>query len=229
MLDIDRRRALFAASGMGLASITGQALIPTKRLSDLRGPIQLETNIPHQFADWRIDPSMNGGLVNPQSQTLLKKLYTDILERTYINAQNKRIMLSVAYGGDQSDPSVQLHYPELCYPAQGFKVLTERRDEINLSQGQHIIVKRLETNYAGQRPEAVTYWTMMGDVQSLGLFAKRLAELHHGLRGEIVDGTLIRVSSINQDSAAAFALQDRFITDLVAAMPPEFRHRMTGF
>ena len=43
------------------------------------------------------------------------------------------------------------------------------------------------------------------------------------------DGVLIRVSSINTDSAAAFALQDRFITDLVAALAPPFRHRLTGF
>ena len=28
-------------------------------------------------------------------------------------------MLSVAYGMDQADDDVQLHYPEVCYPAQG--------------------------------------------------------------------------------------------------------------
>lgn len=228
MSDVDRRRAWQAAAAMGLAALTGQALVPTKRLSDLRGPIELKRNTPLRFADWRLDDSASGGLVNPQTQALLDRLYTEVLERTYVNSKGQRIMLSMAYGADQSDPSVQLHYPEICYPAQGFKVERMHEAWVALSLGR-LHVKRVETQYASQRFEPVTYWTMMGDMQSLDLFAKRMAEMRHGLRGEIVDGVLIRVSSINTDSAAAFALQDRFIADLVAALAPAFRHRLTGF
>jgi EpsI family protein len=228
MIDLERRRAWLAAAAMGLAAIGGQALVPTQRLSELRGPIELKRNTPLSFADWRLDTAAAGVLVNPQTQALLDRLYTEILERTYVNAKGQRIMLSMAYGADQSDPSVQLHYPEVCYPAQGFKVERMHEATIALTLGR-LQVKRVETQYANQRFEPVTYWTMMGDMQSLDLFAKRLAELRHGLRGEIVDGVLIRVSSINTDSAAAFALQDRFIADLVAALAPAFRHRLTGF
>ncbi len=228
MSDLERRRAWLAAAAMGLAAVGGQALVPTKRLSELRGPIELKRNTPLSFGDWRVDTAAAGVLVNPQTQALLDRLYTEILERTYVNSKGQRIMLSMAYGADQSDPSVQLHYPEVCYPAQGFKVERMHEGWIALPPGR-LHVKRVETQYANQRFEPVTYWTMMGDMQSLDLFAKRLAELRHGLRGEIVDGVLIRVSSINTDSAAAFALQDRFITDLVAALAPPFRHRLTGF
>ena len=57
---------------------------------------------------------------------------------------------------------------------------------------------------------------------------KRLAEIRHGLRGEIVDGMLVRVSSINIDTAAAFALQDQFIRDLLASLTPAARHRLAA-
>jgi EpsI family protein len=227
MIDLERRRALSAAAAMGVAAVGGQALVPTKKLSELRGPIQLDQNIPKRFADWRVDPYAHAVVTNPQTQALLDKIYTATLDRTYMNARGQRVMLAVAYGADQSDPSVQLHYPEICYPAQGFKVEKIVESWIGLPQGR-LNVKRVETHYANQRFEPVTYWTMMGDVQSLGLFAKRLAELRHGLRGEIVDGVLIRVSSLDTDSPAAFALQDRFILDLVASLSPTFRHRLTG-
>lgn len=40
-------------------------------------------------------------VVNPQTQELLDKLYSQILTRTYVNAKGYRIMLSLAYGSDQ--------------------------------------------------------------------------------------------------------------------------------
>lgn len=223
-----RRRALVAASLMGLASLGAQALIPTRRLADLRGPVRLEDTIPKQFGEWRMDPNARGAVVsNPQTDALLQRLYTEILERTYVNNRGERVMLSIAYGADQSHPSVQLHYPEVCYPAQGFKVEAQRLERLGMPLGS-LNIKRLETNYAGQRPEPVTYWTMVGDLQSLDTWSRRLAEIRHGLRGEIVDGVLMRVSSIHPDAAQAFKLQDRFITAMVAAMDPVTRKRLTG-
>jgi EpsI family protein len=227
MPDIERRRALLAAGLMGLAAAVGQALVPTRHLAQIRGAIRLDGNVPRKFADWEVDESARGAIINPQTEALLQRLYTEILERTYVNTKGQKVMLSIAYGADQSDPSVQLHYPEICYPAQGFKVQSQREDTLRLPLGT-IAVRRLETNYAGQRPEPVTYWTMMGDLQSLGGFDKRWAEIRHGLRGEIVDGVLMRVSTIDADSQAAFQLQDRFVADLLSALPASTRHRLSG-
>jgi EpsI family protein len=221
------RRAALAATCMALAAAAGQAMVPTRRMADLRGAFKLDDLVPRRFADWSIDPYAQGGLVNPQTEALLKRTYSQMLERTYVNGAGKRIMLSIAYGDDQSDASVQLHYPEVCYPAQGFAVRSSRRDAVSVAAGR-IEVRRLETEMARVRAEPVTYWTMIGDQQSLGGWEHKWAEIRHGLHGEIVDGLLFRVSSIGLDTAAAFALQDGFIRDLVTAMTPAARRFFTG-
>jgi len=69
---------------------------------------------------------------------------------------------------------------------------------------------------------------VIGDQQSLGGWDRKRAEISHGLRGEIVDGLLFRVSSIDRNSKAAFELQDAFIQGIVAAMTPAARLQLAG-
>ena len=57
--------------------------------------------------------------MDPGQKALLDRLYEQQLSRTYENAQGYRIMLSIAYGGNQRD-ELELHKPEVCYVAQGF-------------------------------------------------------------------------------------------------------------
>jgi EpsI family protein len=228
MFDVERRRAVTAGILMGMAAVGGHVLIPTQRLATLRGRLNLATNIPAAFGVWQQDTRANAALVNPQTQALLDQLYSETLERTYVSPQGDRVMLSIAYGEDQSAPAVDLHYPEVCYPAQGFKVSKQWHDTLQIS-GNVLRVKRLTTNLAGQRPEPVTYWTMVGDLQSLNAWDKRVAMMRHGLRGEIVDGVLMRVSTVDPDTQHAFKVQDAFVTALIQAMAPPIRQRLTGF
>ncbi|MFZ2989212.1 exosortase C-terminal domain/associated protein EpsI, partial [Ideonella sp.] len=85
-----------------------------------------------------------------------------------------------------------------------------------------------QTVFAKTRHEPVTYWTMMGEHQSLGGWQKRLAELRHGLRGEIVDGLVFRVSSINPDQEAGFAVQDEFVQQIASSLVPSARFQLMG-
>ena len=90
-----------------------------------------------------------------------------------------------------------------------------------------IEVRRLNTNL-GKRVEPVTYWLTVGDQVIKNGFDKRLAEIRLGLTGQIPDGLLFRVSSIDPDSARAFALQQKFIADMMAAVPGEARRQLSG-
>ncbi|HEV8692456.1 MAG TPA: EpsI family protein [Ideonella sp.] len=221
------RRALLMAGLMAGVSALGTALIPTRRMADRRGPFTLADAVPLSFNGWVLDPHARGVLVNPQTEALLSRLYTETLERNYVRGPGERIMLSIAYGADQSDLSLQMHYPEVCYPAQGFQVSNRREDRLDLPFGR-LPVRRLETQFSTVRPEPVTYWTVVGDQLTLSVFDKRMAEIRHGLRGEIVDGMLVRVSSIGSDTAGAFALQDQFIRDLLASLRPADRMRLAA-
>ncbi len=221
------RRAVIAAVMMSAAAAAGQALVPTKRLAVLRGPFKLEELVPSTFANWRVDDRAVGGVVDPQTEAMLDKLYSQMLNRVYFDDAGRRIMLSIAYGADQADDDVQLHYPEVCYPAQGFRVKSNRTDQVVVPEGA-VRVRRLETQYGDSRYEPVTYWTIVGDQQSLGGWDRKVSEIRHGLRGEIVDGLLFRVSSIDRDSAAGFRAQDDFIRALVPAMTPAARRQLVG-
>ena len=48
------------------------------------------------------------------------------------------------------------------------------------------------------------------------------------MRGEIVDGLLFRVSSIDRDTKGAFSVQDGFIKAIVEAMTPRARLQLAG-
>jgi EpsI family protein len=70
------------------------------------------------------------------------------------------------------------------------------------------------------RTEPITYWMVIGERVTITGTETKLAQLSYGLRGQIPDGILMRVSSIDRDSAAAFELQQRFIAQLARAVPP---------
>lgn len=221
------RRAAIALVLMAAAAAGGQAMVPTKRMALLRGPFKLEDLVPRSFAGWRIDERSVGGVVDPQTEAMLNKLYSQLLNRVYVDDLGHRIMLSIAYGADQADDDVQLHYPEVCYPAQGFKINGNRLDQVETPQGA-IRVRRLQTQFGEARFEPVTYWTIVGDQQSLGGWDRKLSEIRHGLRGEIVDGLLFRVSNIDRNAAQGFEAQDGFVRDIVAAMSVQARIQLAG-
>ncbi len=221
------RRAAIAALLMAAAAAGSQAMVPTRRMALMRVDFRLDRLVPATFGNWQVDTHTVGGIVNPQTEAMLDRLYSQLLDRVYIDTAGHRIMLSIAYGDDQADDSVQLHYPEVCYPAQGFQLKGNRKDVIELNPGS-IRVRRLQTQFGETRFEPVTYWTIIGDQQSLGGWDRKVAEIGHGLKGEIVDGLLFRVSSIDRNTEEGFRSQDMFIRDIVAAMTPDARRQLVG-
>ena len=220
------RNATIATLIMALAAALAWLLTPTHRLAD-ENPIRLESMIPTTFGEWQVDTKVFAGVVNPQQTELINRLYSQTLSRTYVNARTgERVMLSIAYGEDQRD-GMQMHYPEVCYPAQGFLLVSSQRSTLSLD-GYSVPIKRLETTLGRHRHEPVTYWTTVGGRVVVGGFSKKLAELRYGLKQVIPDGLLFRVSTIGPDSKAGFDRQDRFIRDLVAVLPADARKQLTG-
>jgi EpsI family protein len=211
---------MLAASGLALA------LRPTQKIADQGPAINLETMIPRTFGDWREEQQYSAQIVDPQQQEMIDKIYTQTLSRTYVNNSGYRIMLAIAYGDDQRD-SLQTHYPEVCYPAQGFELLSRQSGNIASPNGS-IPIMQLMTSLEKRRVEPVTYWVMIGDVPITGGWKKKLAEMRYGLKGLIPDGLLFRVSSIDQDNQHAFEMHQSFVTDILSALPPPERKRISG-
>ena len=208
--------------GTSAASI---ALQPSRTASAKGTALSLETIVPREFGEWTELPNRVAEVVNPQTKELLDKLYSQLLSRSYVNKDGYRIMLSLAYGDDQRG-GLQAHRPEVCYPAQGFKLSKMEDGRLGTAFGD-IEVRRLNTAM-GERVEPVTYWLTVGNqVVQTGL-DKRIAQIRLGLTGQIPDGLLFRVSSIDADSPRAFAAQQKFVADLMAAVPAASRKQLSG-
>lgn len=210
---------------MVAASIFAYWAHPTVRVADQGEKLNLEKAIPTSFGQWQAQELPANLLVNPQQNELVKKIYAQVLSRTYINQNGTQIMLTIAYGEDQSD-GMALHYPEVCYPAQGFQIRHKFNDDLKV-MGAMIPVKRLVA-YQGHRNEPITYWTTMGSKVVRGGTQAKLEQIKYGIHGLIPDGLLFRVSSINTDAAQAFDEQNEFITSLVQSMTIENKKRIAG-
>jgi len=208
----------------GTSALTG-ALTPTQKVADARANFNLDTMIPKSFAGWTIDNSVVPLTPDPAQKELIAALYDQTLSRTYVNAQGQRVMLSIAYGGDQSK-QLQLHLPEVCYVAQGFDMLKDRRDELATGFGK-LPVKRLVARQ-NARNEPITYWVTIGDKAVMSGLDQKLQRFMYGLSGRIPDGMLVRVSTIEADEGNAYKVQDRFVKQMLGALDPQARSRLLG-
>ena len=163
------RIAIVIGALMIAASAGAIVARPDTKVADSEPPISLETMVPRQFGDWREEPQRVVRVINPETQELLDKLYSQVLSRIYINKQGYRVMLSLAYGSDQRG-SLQAHKPEVCYPAQGFTLRKQEASQLATPFGE-IPAQRLFTTL-GPRQEPVTYWFTVGDKAVAGKLQK---------------------------------------------------------
>jgi len=136
-------------------------------------------------------------------------------------------MLSIAHDnalcGAHELPSPR---PEMVYEAQGFKI--EALEDGALSTAFGDVNVRRPTTSKGSRHEPVTYWLKVADRIVFTDFGIRFVQLRLRLTGQIQDKLLFRVSSLDQASARAFKVQQQFVADMMAAVPPEARRRLSG-
>lgn len=207
------------------AGTLGPMAKPKTHLANQQQKIELDRVFPSSFGDWKLDTYQSAGIISPDVAALLQKLYAQTLSRTYIGPDGARIMLSVAYGGDQSD-ATRTHRPDVCYPAQGFQILSSSDNVVNLPAGL-LPVRRMVAQLGG-RVEPVTFWFTVGEYTAVSGQDQKIMQLKYGLQGIVPDGMLVRVSSIGNDEVAAFKLQAQFIADMKQAMDIKIQPRVFG-
>jgi EpsI family protein len=189
--------------------------------------------VPKSFQDWveintqlaPVDPTGDRDGVRDTNSP-----YDDVLMRAYANPRGDVILLALAYGREQHQ-EVKIHRPDLCYVAQGFKVIKRSRVTFpNEGDPQPATGERMLVQSIG-RVEAVSYWIRIGGMYASNAWRTRFYIFRHGLGGHEPDGILVRVSQIVSTPDAAlderYRLQEQFIADLVRAMPAESRRLLT--
>lgn len=214
-------RASAAMLAAMLSSIAlAQVLTPT--LQSAGAGESLAASVPLQFGEWRALPNAplqaelstaaDGGKTQDQP-------YDDVLMRTYVNEAGDQVMLAIAYARAQRQ-DVKLHLPDVCYPAQGYKVLELAPAFLSMAgngsalPGTHMLAS------GNGRLEAVTFWARIGDAYPQGGLAMRMKIFRDGLQGKVTDGMLVRSSMLVHSSAGAadaYAVQERFLNQLVSA------------
>lgn len=215
--------------GMALmagAWLLSQALIPHHYLADDLPPLVLEKAIPHSIGNWREEENVHQVVADPTVEETINKFYSQSVSRTYVDAEGNRVMLTVAYGKDQNSNSTAAHRPEFCYAAAGF--LVEKLPLGTLDLGKNTIqVARLVGRLA-ERTEPITYWVTLGETPSLPGLSRKIQQLKYGLRGDIADGFLIRVSTLGSSPQQEYTVHDKFLRDWRNATPDDLKKRFFG-
>jgi exosortase B len=214
------------ALSLALTSVLSAALVPKLQpVAIERASVPLEQLFPAQFGPWRLDPAA-AALIRPAfEQAKQLQTYDQVLERTYMDDAGRRVMLSVAYGRQQS-VGLQMHRPEVCYKAGGFKVQGLTHGELALG-GHELAVTRLMASMEG-RAEPITYWRLLGDDVVADETHFRLKQLAMGAVGTIPDGMLVRVSTIDDDAPSAYKLQAAFVQAMARSLNEAQRKRVLG-
>jgi EpsI family protein len=220
-------RTLALAAGMLAAAAAAAHWTPRQLYAkDEKPAVSLEELFPKQFGEWKLDPALVQQVVNPAVAAQLSQYYSDVLSRTYVNAQGYRIMLSLAYGADQSR-YMQVHKPEVCYTNQGFKISYSKPERVNIGYADVPLV-RLQADQNG-RQEPISYWIRTGDYLVAGWLQQNIARVKNGwIKGYVPDGLLVRASSIDNDKTQAYRIQDEFLKALAAASSPPAQAMLLG-
>lgn len=207
--------------------IAGFATLRLTPKDDHRVPLsaaKLEAMIPKQLDDWVVNDKANIILPAPEGG-VAKRIYSQTVARGYVNKDGKLLMLVIAYGSNQTD-SLQLHLPQTCYTAIGFLVSKPRH--VFLHAGNLIFpAVQLKTS-RDTRYEPVTYWTRVGDDIPNGTWERQKTKLRYGFSGKIPDGVLIRVSSIGENTGEEHALQESFISSMIAKSSADTQSFLLG-
>ncbi|GGP27883.1 exosortase-associated protein EpsI, B-type [Silvimonas amylolytica] len=198
---------------------------PHHLMADGRQGVELENTLPARIGEWQMVPGGDKAVISPDVQAALDKFYSQTLSRIYVNPQGYALMLSIAYGKQQTD-SLRLHNPEVCYAAQGF-ALSDRSNATVLNPSGPLPVKRVLAQ-AGPRIEPITYWITVGDIVANETTHRKWLQIEYGLKGQIPDGVLVRVSSIDADTGRAYAMQDSFIHAMNKTLSAEGLRMMMG-
>lgn len=219
-----QRRDVLLGGGMLAAAGAAFALTPRERLV-LMGDRKLDDIVPKRIGNWTETPS--SAFVLPKTEgSLSDRLYSQLLNRLYLSPDQLPMMVVMAYGAVQND-LLQLHRPEVCYTSVGFQITKSLRALVPLGAAAELPVREL-TATTESRIEPIVYWTRIGDDLPTDGQEQRSMKLRQQMQGVVADGILVRISTVEESTAATFAALRRFATAMVYALAPADRAVLIG-
>ncbi len=213
---LDRRKLLLGGA-FGAAAAVAALRQPYKNVDTL-GKRKLEDVIPKQIGEWSF--YTNSGLIVPPEDQLSNSLYAQLMTRAYVDQDKNTLMLLIAQSGAQTG-MLQVHRPEVCYPAAGFNLTPVSQREIATPAGS-FRANWLSASREGTT-EQIIYWTRIGNSIPLSWAEQRWAVARENLRQVVPDAVLVRISTYETSSAIAARTLESFVTSLLRSVPPSIQ------
>ena len=150
---------------------------------------------PDRVGNW-VSRKTSEVVLPPQDDS--NKLYENLETRVYEANGLPTIMLLVAYSSIQQN-DIQVHRPEVCYPASGFPIISER--SVDLRVANRTIAAKMIRAQRGAMVERIVYWVRVGDKFPIDWVGQRIAMATANLEGVVPDGVLVRISALEEPSA----------------------------
>ncbi len=214
-----------ACVAMLAAAALAYVMTPHRLMARTHDAFNIDAHVPRSFGEWAELPGLQA--IKPPPDGLEAEIYNQEVARAYVDKDGHAVMLMIAYGESQSD-RLQMHHPEVCYTAQGFRVTKPVTTEFNWSPtSRPIPLTSLIATREG-RTEPISYWMRIGYDVTNSNWARNALKLQYGLRGWIPDGALFRVSTLGVPVEQSMQVREKFIRDLLNAVPPDTRAFMIG-
>ena len=217
------RRALFAGALCVGGALVAQGLKPHKYVSLLQST-KLDDLVPRRFGAWSSEDVGDPLAINGPG-TLSSKLYNQLVTRAYSDGLGQPILMLLAHGERQSD-ELQLHRPEICYPAFGYALLENEPMAVPLGGQVGLPARRLLAK-SPSNEESVIYWTRLGEHFPVSFNEQRTARFRDTLAGVVPDGILCRFSTAD-NTAGAWPRLEQFVRTLLAATSAPGRRVLVG-
>ena len=220
------RRDLILGAACVLGAGAALALKPRRKVSLLPPGKKLADILPGSFGDWTSRDVSD--LYAPETPDSLEaRLYGETVGRFYSQrSTNIEIMMLIAHGDSQSN-ELQLHRPEVCYPAFGFSLVESHPIQLSIAKAVTLPGRRLIAR-STQQQQSVIYWTRLGEYFPVGVTEQRLERLNTAMHRYIPDGLLARFSVAGTDIAPAFQTLKSFISELVMRVASNQRVVLVG-
>ena len=135
---------LLACVAMLAAMLLAVVMTPHKLMARTHEVFNIDKRLPTQFGDWKPVEGLNVVAPAPPD-SLEREVYNQEASRGFVDSEGHIVMLMVAYGESQSD-RLQLHHPEVCYTAQGFRVSADE-----LVQARLLVLRAAAQSDAARR------------------------------------------------------------------------------
>lgn len=224
-----RRRDLAIGLSCLAAGGAAYALKPRREVTLLPKGESLDSLVPIAPVGWIGQDISDPVALNGAGEgTLASKLYNQSVVRLYTNSatSSQRVQMLLAYGSRQTD-NLQLHRPEVCYPAFGYTLLKNRPARTPLSRVTSIPTRHIVAE-TGLERQYITYWTRLGEHLPQNGGQQREARYLNAFQGLVPDGVLCRFTMVAEDELSAWRVLDGFIESLLLGIRPDRRGVLIG-